>query len=143
MKLSKLVGDREKLKRQMYLADLAYSYQTVCRAAERIARARLKGLVHLRQTANQEDGYDVSLVAVELSQSLIEEHFTDREICEVADAIAFARSEHEVNVQFAIEDLREMYGAPLRALLHKAGVEIDGESQACDRSRPRSSSQRE
>ena len=87
-KLSTLLSRRPTLLRQARLANLAYAYATLQGFQQRITRARLSGQVSLRFAAPQSDRYWPQLVALENSQSVIEEHFTDDDLMELADVLA-------------------------------------------------------
>jgi hypothetical protein len=129
MKLSTLLANRSSLLRRAQLANLAYAYSTLRLLADRIARAKLTGWVRLRQAGVNEDPYEASLDALEGNQSLIEEHFTDQEIVEMADSIAFAEDADTLDIEFPIEELREKFVDPLRLELKDAGVTLDIENR--------------
>jgi len=125
MKLSRLLATRNSIVRQAYLANLAYSYQTLKRLADRVDVAGLRGLVRLCQADVDASCYWASLTALEGNQSVIEEHFDDEDIMDMADAIAFAIEGDFSEIEFNIEDLERRYVAPLRLSLDKAGIAID------------------
>ena len=125
MKLSNILAQRQALLRQARLANLAFAYQTLSRFADRIARARLTGRVRLEQAAPDAERYWASLTALDGNQSVIEEHFTDDDIMDLADVISFSTGNEILGVTFRIEDLAGRFLAPLRAELEQAGVAID------------------
>lgn len=125
MKLSQLLATRKTIIRQANLANLAYAYLTLTRLAERVAAARLHGLVHLRQAGDDEEPHWASLTALEGNQSVIEEHFDDDDLMALADAIVFAVGHEFPEIEFNLEELNGKYAAPLRRALEKAGVAID------------------
>ena len=131
MKLSTLLANRRSLLRRVQLANLAYAYSTLRLLADRIARAKLVGWVRLSQGSSdeQEAAQEPALTALEGNQSLIEEHFTEQEIIDMADSIAFAIDEDDLEIEFPIEELRERFVDPLRAELVDAGVSLDIENR--------------
>ncbi len=130
MKISKLLASRQALLRQTQLANTAYAYDTLQRFATRIANANLKGLVRLRPADPTDDCFWASLTALEGSQSVLEEHFSDQDLIELAEVMAFANDGDFSELTFHIEDLGETYAVPLRLLLEQSGVTIDGEFQS-------------
>lgn len=102
MKLSKLLATRKSIIRQANLANLAYAYLTLKRLADRTANAQLTGLVHLRQSPEEEPTDWATLTALEGNQSVIEEHFDDDDIMDLADAIAFALESPPLDIKFRL-----------------------------------------
>src|SRR3954470_11641277 len=90
MKLSKLLATRKVILRQATLANTAFAYLTFKRLAERVAGAKLSGLVSLRPANEHEERFCASLTALEGSQAVIDEHFLDEDVWKLADALAFA-----------------------------------------------------
>jgi hypothetical protein len=126
MKLSQLLATRKTIIQQANLANLAYAYVTLTRLADRVAAARLHGLVRLRQAGgDQEEPHWASLTALEGNQSVIEEHFGDDDLMALADAIAYAIGHDLSDLEFNLEELSGKYVASLRHALDKAGVAID------------------
>jgi hypothetical protein len=126
MKLSQLLATRKTIIHQANLANLAYAYVTLTRLADRVATARLHGLVRLRQAGgDQEEPHWASLTALEGNQSVIEEYFDDDDLMALADAIAYAVGHDLSDLEFNLEELSGKYVAPLRHALDKAGVAID------------------
>ena len=123
-KLSTLLARRQALLRQARLANLAFAYATLQGFARRIARAELQGSVTLRPAAPHAEQYSATLTALEGNQSVIEEHFADRDLMDLADVIGFATN-HDGDVSFRLEELAEMFVVPLRAELETEGIVID------------------
>jgi hypothetical protein len=136
MKLSTLLSNRSSLLRRAQLANLAFAYSTLRLLADRVARAKLTGWVRLSQTGPDEEPSYARLTALEGNQSLIEEHFTEQEILDLADSIAFAIDADELEMEFSIEELREKFVDPLRAELIEAGVSLDIENRLDIHSHP-------
>lgn len=124
-KLSTLLTQREALLQQARLANLAFAYTTLGEFAHRVARAGLAGRVTLRQAAPEEERYWASLTALDGNQSVIEEHFADEDIMDLADVIAFTTANEALELTFRLEEVGELFLAPLRAELARADVAID------------------
>jgi len=130
MKISKLIATHHAIIKQARLANLAQAYFTLRRCAERVHRARLSGLVNLRQPNASEGRLWATLTAQEGNQSVLEEHFCDEELMEFADAIAFVRGITDLNVSFRLETLMTEFVIPLETQLDLAGVEFDLEMES-------------
>lgn len=127
MTLSQLLKARETLVRQAEIANLAFAYDLLSEFGRKIARANLRGEVHFKSACPEEDRYWATLTAITGSQAAIEEHFTDEELTDYADAVAFATGENDFEIQFRLEDFTESFLVPLRRSLEHAGVTIDVE----------------
>jgi len=86
MNISRLLATRQALLRQTQLANLAFAFCTLRSFGTRIARAGLRGRVKLRPADPADDCYWTTLTALEGSQAVIEEHFSDRDLLELVDA---------------------------------------------------------
>ncbi|PTX94586.1 hypothetical protein [Opitutus sp. ER46] len=127
MKLSKLLATRQALLRQTQLANLAYAYVTLRCFVTRIANANLHGLVRLRP-ADPDDGcYWATLTALDFNQSVVEEHFGDQELIQLADAVAFATDTDFAEVEFRLEEMGDRFLQPLHETLEEAGITLDHE----------------
>ena len=124
-KLSTLLTHRAALLRQARLANVAFAYDTLYAISGRIARARLGGQVNLRSAAPEAERFLATLTAVEGHQSVIDEHFTDDQVMELSDVLAFVMGTPAVDVAFRLEELGEVFLPPLRAELEDQGIEID------------------
>jgi hypothetical protein len=131
-KLSTLVAQREALLRQARLANLAYAYQTLTRFEHVIRRAGLRGRVTLCHAAPEEERYWASLTALDGSQSVIEEHFSDADLMDLADMVSFATGDDTLDVTFPLEELSERFLTPLREELEHEGIAIDAPAQCPD-----------
>ncbi len=129
-KLSTLLFQRQALLEQARLANLAFAYETLDGFAQRIARAQLRGAVILKAAAPEEDCFCPTLTPLEISPAVIEEHFTDGDILELADVIGFVNAQDRVNVTFRLEEITETFLEPLRADLERRGVRIDHTTSA-------------
>lgn len=125
MKLSQLLMEREALMQKMRLSNLAYAYAELSNVVARINRAQLRGAVSLQQPVA--DRPWPLLVAKEGSQSVLEEHFTDEDIVDLANLFAFVFRGCTEEIVFRWEDLAERFLLPLKEKLDRAGVTIQPE----------------
>ena len=130
MKLSLILAQRQALLQQTRIANLAFAYAKLSEIAARITRAQLHGLINLRQAAPDTEPGWTPLTALEGHQSVIEEHFTDEDLTDCADAIAFLTGENCLDLNFRIEELPEKFVAPLRHQLEQAGILFDDTAQS-------------
>lgn len=129
MKISKLLSLRQDLLRQAHLANLAFAYQSIGDFAARIARVGLRGRVRLKQADVEAERFWATLSAVDGSQAVLEEHFTEDVIMHLADVLAFVLHESDLDVTFRIEDLGDQFLPEIRRELEEAGVKFDDKSE--------------
>ena len=128
MKLSALLASRPTILRQAALAHTAAAWLTLHRLSTRIAQARLAGVVHLRQDdPDSDDAPWATLTSDDIRASVLEEHFTEDDLIELADAVAYATDVSYADIEFPIESLAA-YAEPLLRMLQKAGVTVDLEA---------------
>lgn len=132
MKLSTLLSIHDRLLHHARLANMAIAYATLRRFALRVRRARLWGKVQLCQPDAPLGRNWATLTAIDGSQSALEEMFTDEDLMDLADAVAFARGISGLELQFRIEDLDIEFVLPLADALARAQVVIDLPSEAFD-----------
>ncbi len=125
MKLSALLNQRRVLLQQAQLANLAFAYDRLTDFVGRVERGGLSGEVRLQHPALEGERYWSSLTALEGNQSVIEEHFTDEDITDLADIVAFSSGKFELDITFPLEELAGRFLQPLRLHLKRAGVEFD------------------
>jgi hypothetical protein len=125
MKISFLLTQRRLLQEQARLSNLAYALTRLTEFSQRMERAHLRGRVHLLQAEPDEGRYDDTLVALEGNQSVLEEHFVDRDVTDFVDAVAYATGEPVVDELFDLREMEERFLRPLRERLEKRGVDID------------------
>jgi len=125
MKLSQLLNARDALNRRAQLANLAFAYEALAAFAFRVARARLAGRVTLKPVDPEADRYWATLTALEGSQAALEEHFTEEDVTDLADAIAFATGRPTLEFTFEISAFAEIFLDPLRQSLAQSGIEVD------------------
>ncbi|MES1167245.1 MAG: hypothetical protein ABUL68_04515 [Pseudomonadota bacterium] len=125
MKLSILLRQRPSLLGQARLANLAFACAKLGDFAERIGRARLSGEVSLKPAAPDAGQFWPALIALNGRQSVIEEHFTDEDLMDLADILAFLTGGGEAEFNFRLENLAEKFLAPLCQELAQAGIVLD------------------
>jgi hypothetical protein len=137
MNFHQLISHREVLLRQARLANMAYAYHHLREHTERIARARLQGLVELRPSDPVAGHPWPRLVALEGSQSVMEEYFVDEQLGELADILGFlGENIPEDGLRFRLEDLGVWLLPEIRRELASAGVVLaDGGTSIHDRGR--------
>lgn len=124
-KLSTLLSRRLALLHKARVANLAFAYATLQNFVTRIRRAQLSGRVILKPVAPQAERYLAALAAWDINQSVIEEHFSDEDIMELADVLAFVTGSDAHDLAFALEDVDELFLLPLRTALESEGIIID------------------
>ena len=134
-KLNELLDAREALQRQASLANLAFAYDTLREFAARIARGQLKGEVNLKSADPDADRYWATLTAMGGSQAMIEEHFTEEDLSDFADAISYATGHEDFEATFPIQDFPQAFLAPLKTALEQSGVVFDAEPVAAEKPR--------
>ena len=132
MKLSTLLSIHERLLQHARLANMACAYATLRRFALRVRQMRLYGLVELSQPDATAERNWAELTALEGSQAQLEEMFTDEDLMDFADAVAFARGIEGLTIRFRLEDLEPEFVLPLEAALRRAGVAIDIPAETYD-----------
>jgi hypothetical protein len=129
MKLSILLAQRQSLLQQARLANLAFAYERLSVFTSRIAYARLSGEVRLQHLPVEGERAQPSLTALQGSQSVIEEHFTEEDLVVLCDVIAYTTGESEIDITFRIEELVDRLLTPLRERLEQAGIVFDIEEE--------------
>jgi hypothetical protein len=135
MKFSKLLAARQRLVREAHLATVAQAYFTLSKLATRVARVSLRGRVRLQPADPRVERYWPTLTALAGSQAQIEEHFSDEDVMELAEAAVLVVEANYENIEFSLEELADHFVVPLRSALAQAGVAFD-----LDQAEPRSSS---
>lgn len=137
MKLNQLLQQRASLLRQTRLANVAFMYAEVGRFVGRIVRGNLRGQVTLYLADPAAQRAWPILVADEGSQAVLEEHFLDKDILDLADLLTFtAGNEPRGAFTFRLEEFGSRFGLALRQELEAAGVELtDGAELPQDKNR--------
>lgn len=126
MKFHQLLHQRDALLRHARLANLAFAHHQLVEFGSRIAQARLRGSVTLSLADPSDDRHWPTLLAHEGNQSVIEEHFVDEDIVELADILSFLHEgEGAILFTFRLEDLETRFLTGLRRELAEAGVILD------------------
>lgn len=129
MTFHELLHQREALLHQARLANLAFACDRFADFARRLDRARIRSEVTLRLADPAADQPWPVLLARDGSQSVIEEHFTEADICELADIFAYFREDPGVTeFTFQLADLERRFLAVFRRALEVNGVSLDGPS---------------
>ena len=127
MKFTQLLQQRDALLRQTRLANVAFAYQGLRTFVARAGRARLYGEVTLRAGDPSTGQPWPTLTAEEGSQAVLEEHFLDEDIVELADILAFLNdSKSAGELRFQLEDLDILVIPRLHRELAAAGVLPNG-----------------
>jgi hypothetical protein len=129
MNFHQLIQQRDALLRQTRLANVAYAYEWFGLFAARVARARLHGTVILHSADPEESQPWPRLVTNEGSQSVLEEHFLDEEVVELADILGFLGEDiPSQGYLFRWEELASRFLPQLREELGAAGIALAGEA---------------
>lgn len=125
MNFHQLLQLRDGLLRQSRLANVAFAWHRLAIVGDRIATVGLHGRVCLRVAEHATEAAWPLLTALEGSQAVIDEHFTDEDVIELADLIAFAGIDPVDGAHvFRLEDLVARFGSPLRRELERAGIRV-------------------
>jgi hypothetical protein len=123
MNFQQLLQQRDALLRQARLANVAYAYTRLGELGTRIARARLQGLVALCPGDAAGEQSWPGLTALEGSQAVLDEHFLDEEVLELADILGFIGVEiSPEGYRFRLEELAGRFRPVLRRELKAAGA---------------------
>jgi|SRR5581483_9462634 len=132
MKLSQLLSQREALVRQARLANLAFAHETLANFLARAQRAGLRGRLHAKSADPASERFGPTLHALDASQSVVEEHFTDEDLSDLVDVLAFLTGGLPLELTFEATRIADDFLAPLRAELAREGVAFDGRSTAIE-----------
>ena len=129
MEMDHLLRQRSALLRRTRLANLAYAYAELGVFAGRIARGNLRGEVTLHPADPTAGRAWPSLVAEQGSQAVLDEHFLDEDLLDLADLLAFATGAEPGNAfRFRLEELDAAFRSGLRRELRTAGIELPQEA---------------
>lgn len=96
--------------------------------ADRIARANLRGRATLHLADPTAERVWPSLLAEEGSQAVVDEHFIDRDVLELADLLLFTVApERPEAFTFRFEDFGPRFRRGLRRELEAAGIALPPE----------------
>ena len=141
MNFRQLLLQRPALVRAARLANVAFAYDRLREFAQRIERARLRGRVTVYPVDPEAERYTPAIVAHEGSQAVLDEHFLDEHVLELADVLQFLSGETgNVNFNFSLEDVGEKLLPWARAELASAGIAVPSEPSESDSTRSESAS---
>jgi hypothetical protein len=118
MHLAHLIAQRTRLLEQARLANLALAHESLASFARRLAVAGLAGPAILRSPDPVAGRFCAT----------VEEHFTDEDLLDFADFVALATgrpASEPFELTFLLENCAELFVAPVRAELRRAGVALD------------------
>ena len=123
MKFDDLLNYRDELVRHARLANVAYAYQWLTDFSARIAQSGLRGEVMLRGADAEGNPRRPVLVAADFSQAVVQEHFLDEEIAELAAVLAFAHNGSLViELKFRLEEIATRFLPALRRELEESEI---------------------
>lgn len=123
MTYQELLEHRDELLRVAKLANIVHAHFWLGGFADRVERAHLRGEVVLRGPDPEGARADPELVAVDFSQSVIEEHFEDAEIRELHAVLSFVHDADRImEARFRLEGVGELYLPAIRRVLVVMGV---------------------
>lgn len=123
MKFSELLHQRDVLLRQARLANIAFAYEWLRDFARRARRARVQGMLTLRD-GDPGDGQPWPVLdADETNASVLAEHFLEEDVVELADILAYLNDgARPAERRFRLEELECSIIPALRRELEGAGV---------------------
>lgn len=138
MEIHHLLRQRSALLQRTRLANVAYAYAELGVFAGRIERGNLRGAVTLHPADPAAARAWPVLVAEEGSQAVLDEHFLEEELLDLADLLVFATdNEPGRPLAFCLEEFERRFRYPLRQELKGAGIELPGgKLNVADRNRP-------
>ncbi len=144
MNVSRLLSQRNALLRQARLANLAYAYHRLSEFGARIERAHLQGEATLQLVDAARENLWPTLTAYECNQAVLDEHFLDEDIVELADILVFLTEDlTTTDFNFRLEELEPRFVPDLRAELEAAGVDLTIKPGPHDSLKPRPLSERD
>lgn len=137
MNFHQLLHQRDALLRQARLANTAYAYRRLGEFAGRITRAHLHGAVRLDSGDPAGERPWPGLTALDGSQAVLEEHFLDEDILDLADILCFLGLDTDTGVTFRLEELGGRFLPGLRRELTQAGINPGPEASPAEDSNHR------
>ncbi len=123
MKFDDLLNYRDELVRHARLANVAYAYQWLSQFSARVAQSGLRGEVVLRAADSEGNPRRPMLIASDFSQAVVQEHFLDAEIAELAEVLAFVHNGSVViTLKFRLEEVAARFLPALRRELEESEV---------------------
>ena len=123
MKFDDLLNYRDELVRHARLANVAYAYQWLTDFSARIAQSGLRGEVMLRGADAEGNPRRPVMLAEDFSQAVVQEHFLDEEIAELADVLAFVHNGSLIiELKFRLEEIGPRFLPALRRELEESEI---------------------
>ena len=123
MNFQELLDHREALIRQARLANGAFAWQRLVEFTQRAQRAGLRGPAVLHLADPAADRPLPALLPLVASRAVVDEHFTDEDLADLADGLLFAALPTQgEDIPFCFESMLAELGEPLRRELAAAGV---------------------
>ncbi len=92
MDIHQLLRSRDAILRQARLVSLAYAHQRLGEFSARLARAGIAGELRIEPAAPA-DGRPEAVMHADCAPAVVEEHFLESDISELADLLAFVRGD--------------------------------------------------
>lgn len=125
MTIHHLLHQRAALLQQVRLANVAYAFTRLGVFARRAARGGLRGAVGVRPADLAADRPWAELTALEGAPAVLEEHFLEPELAELAEVLAFVREgAGGGDFTFRWEELEQRHRPALRRELARAGIAV-------------------
>jgi hypothetical protein len=124
MNLSKILSARPSLMREARLANLAFAYATLVVFARRMRTLGIQGTITLQPAVPEQGFYVPVLHAERCNRSVLEEHFTDEDLLELVDVLAFV-APIQGPARFRMESFDELFLAPVARELHLHGIDVE------------------
>lgn len=123
MNFQKLLQQRDALLQQARLANVAFAYHRLNEFTDRLARAGVDGVLTVHPANPAAERFLPTLVAHTSNQSVIDEHFLDEDVVELADILGFLSQETDVTeFTFDLGQLEQTFLPLLRRELERSGV---------------------
>jgi hypothetical protein len=124
MNFQQLIHHRDALLRQARLANLAFACDRVASFAARLERAGIKGPMTLHPADSSADRFVPTLVAHAFAQSVLDEHFLDEDVIELADVLGYLTTEgFDLEFTFEVDTLLDEILPVLVQELQRAGIQ--------------------
>lgn len=123
MKFDDLLNYRDELVRHARLANVAYAYQWLTDFSARVAQSGLRGQVVLRGADTEGNAVRPVLQATDFSQAVVQEHFLEDEVAELANVLAFVhQGSLIIELKFRLEEVGPRFLPVLRRELEESDV---------------------
>ena len=135
MNLQNLLRNRAALLRHARLANLAFAHEQLREFARQLQRAGVYGPVTILHADLRRSRLTPVLVASDASPAVVEEHFLEETIAQVADALRLLTQDgFHVRPVFTADELQECLLPLVRHRLEREGVMFHPEAHPADES---------